>query len=463
LGSGTLGFCTFFIIFVQQAGKTRLTAPIRFSERAAFILLMLVAAALLAAYAVRTAPYQSPDEPAHVNVIAQIAASGCCPVIAPGDWDQAYLNALTSAEFAPELLGALDTIQYEDHQPPLYYLLLSPVYALADGSLTALRLASAAIGLGVIAASYFALRVLARRDRWFIAWTGAAVIALVPQHLAILASVNNDGLAELVVAVGVLLALKTARGEAVPAWALGLVMGIGFLTKANTFLLGGVLPLALLIRAANQRDTTPFWPAIVRAAVLFAVPALALGALWWLRNIGVYGFPDVLGLRAHDAVVVGQPRTREIIAQRGAGQTLVSAVQTTFNSFWGQFGWMAFPLPAWCYAVILALHGAAGAGWLLRLRGNRLTLSRRADVLIMGALAALALAQFLYYNLEFYQVQGRYLFPLMLALGAWFAFGLDGLGRLTRRAPWLPALAGVGVLLALNGFIVWRVLPVTWP
>lgn len=443
--------------------KIRLNSRFRPYELPAVALLLVIVAALLATYALRTAPYQSPDEPAHVNVIAQIAASGCCPVITSGDWDQAYLGVLTSSRFAPENLDDIDAVQYEDHQPPLYYLLLSPVYALSNGSLIALRLASALIGLGVIAMSYAALRVLAGPDRWFIAWTGAAVIALVPQHLAILASVNNDGLAELIVALGVLLALRVVRGDAVPAWVLGIVMGIGFLTKANTFLLGGVLPLALLIRALQGRETRPFWPTLARYALLFALPALALGALWWLRNFGVYGFPDALGLRAHDAVVVGQPRTREIIASWGAGQTLVSAVQTTFNSFWGQLGWMAFPLPAWCYGVILGLHGAAGLGWLMRLRRASLSPEARFGAIILGAVATIAFAQFLYYNIEFYQVQGRYLFPLMLPMGAWFAFGLDGLGRIIRSAQWLPSLACIGVLLALNAFVVWRVLPLTWP
>ena len=49
------------------------------------------------------------------------------------------------------MLGDLPTIQYEDHQPPLYYLLASLVFQLTNGSLIALRLFSVLIGAGVVA------------------------------------------------------------------------------------------------------------------------------------------------------------------------------------------------------------------------------------------------------------------------------------------------------------------------
>src|SRR5690606_29574647 len=97
-------------------------------------------------FAIRTPAWQAPDEPAHYNYVAQVASGGCCPLIEQGDWDSDYLETLKSARFAPDLLDEIDSVQYEDHQPPLYYLLLSPVYNLTGGSLTALRLISVLIG-----------------------------------------------------------------------------------------------------------------------------------------------------------------------------------------------------------------------------------------------------------------------------------------------------------------------------
>ena len=71
------------------------------AHRAGLFVVLALYLVLGVAYAVRTPPWQAPDEPAHLQVIAQLAENGCCPVIAPGDWDQALLGELTSARFAP--------------------------------------------------------------------------------------------------------------------------------------------------------------------------------------------------------------------------------------------------------------------------------------------------------------------------------------------------------------------------
>ena len=87
-----------------------------------------------------------------------MAEGDCCPRIEAGDWSSQYLAQLTSGRFAPELLGELDNIQYENHHPPLYYLLASAVYRLTGGDLISLRLFSLALGAGVVALSYFISR-----------------------------------------------------------------------------------------------------------------------------------------------------------------------------------------------------------------------------------------------------------------------------------------------------------------
>ncbi|NLH07710.1 MAG: hypothetical protein GX484_08920, partial [Chloroflexi bacterium] len=119
--------------------------------RAARVLLALVVLVFLVVgtlYAVYTPAWQAPDEPAHYNYVAQIAGGGCCPVIAPGDWDTALINEVASREEPPP--ARLSRLEYEDHQPPLYYLLATPVFALTGGSLLALRLVSVVLGAGVV-------------------------------------------------------------------------------------------------------------------------------------------------------------------------------------------------------------------------------------------------------------------------------------------------------------------------
>ena len=420
------------------------------AERAALAALLLAYLLLAAAFAALTPAWQNPDEPAHYNYAAQVARAGCCPVIEPGDWDSAYLDELKAARFAPERLAQLDTIQYEDHQPPLYYLLAAPVHQISGGSLLALRLFSALLGAGVVICAYLTARAMLP-ERLAVALGAAALVAFLPQHLAMMASANNDALAGLLIGVGLLLAVLHVKGARVPAWALGLAAGLIFITKASGYPTAAVLLLALVLR--HRRGALPHMAA-------FLIPALGLGALWWLRNLGVYGFPDFLGLAAHDRVVIGQPRTADAVAAVGLGQHLLSGLQTTFNSFWGQFGWMALPLPGWMYR----LFQAAIAAGLVGLAAGRFALPRsqpppgqRQAWLLLGLTLALALLAFVYYNTEFVQFQGRYLYPALIPFALLLALGVDNLGRwlLPHFAParWLaPAL--FALLAPLNAYLL---------
>jgi hypothetical protein len=551
-----------------------------FSLQSILLVLILVIYLVVAGlYAALTPAWQSPDEPAHYNAVRQIAQiGGCCPVIAPGDWQNAYQDELKAARFKPELLGRLDTIQYEDHQPPLYYLMARAWTPFpTPDKLVQMRLFSVLIGAGVVLCAYgVGLALLPERPQ--IALAMAALVAFLPQHVHMLASVNNDGLAELIIGITLLatiyylndqksavlypviaLALMLAilasvailgsllfdlerastttlnllamvaavamlgvavrfgyvwlkqpdkRRIAVQPWMLGLLVGLGLVTKASTLLLVGIVPIAIFLKwrinrleqkslvgihvpsgvtrqaavslwryrdtalgragasvvkravpGAVKRRLQPFVP-LLQALAGFALPVILLAGLWALRNISVYGFPDVFGLRAHDAVVVGQLRTADLIAQIGISAYLSSAAQTTFNSFWGQFGWMAAPMPNWVYGYTLALLVLAAAGWVLQIRRpdpaphpppptgtsfgrrqqgggakrlprwrGRLGGGQTASYLILALTAVLAILAYLYYNNEFVQFQGRYLYPALIPFALALALGVDAVRK----------------------------------
>lgn len=438
--------------------------------------------ALGAAYSVRTPAWQAPDEPAHANYIAQIAADGCCPIIAAGDYDQAYLDSLRGAAFAPDTLTRLDSIEYEDHQPPLYYLLASLVYRLSDGSLTALRLFSVVLGAAAILCAFWIGRALFP-TRIGVALAAAALVAFVPQRLAIMASVNNDALADAIVGiafVALIVALRTARAR---AWiGVGVIVGVGFMTKTTIYWLAGIMPLAILIAGMARppsADGQIAW--IISRWIAFLIPALAFGAIWWARNLGVYGGADFLGLGAHDAVVIGQPRTADLIAQIGTLDYLRRAFETTFTSFWGQFGWMARPLPAWALAGIAALLGVAVVGWITavaRFQGRAFqqwafqrnaptdgAAWRRAAWIALLTGVVLTIAQMAIYNLTFIQFQGRYLFPALIPVALMLALGWERavvwIGRGRGESAW--GVAFPAALIALNLFVLWRELPALAP
>ncbi len=438
-------------------------------------LLLLAYVTLGMLFAVRTPVWQAPDEPAHYNYVRQLA-DGNWPVIEPGDWDQAYLSEVVGSEFDPAY--PVTGITYEDWQPPLYYLAQWPVYRLSSGSLVAMRLLSVLFGTGVVALAWVAGRAVfdGNAPR---ALAVAAFVAFLPQHLAILGSVNNDSLAELIIAaILALLVLpwpdRPPRGRLL---ALGLLLGAGFLTKATAYLMAPVIGVFLLARywpAGPDRLRQPVRSSgLIRALLLVFVPALLLGLLWWGRNVSVYGGLDVLAKSAHDAVVVGQPRTAEWIAQYGLGGTVGRFLRTTFNSFWGQFGWMAAPLPGWMVGLLAAMTAAAVVGLVLagfrpttddgRQTTDALAVVRRPSSVVLLTTFLLTLALHVFYNLTFVQHQGRYLFPALIPIAVGFTAGLGyWLRPLERRRPWAGWLLPLGFAAVLGGMAVyalWRVLP----
>jgi 4-amino-4-deoxy-L-arabinose transferase-like glycosyltransferase len=423
------------------------------------------------AFAVFTPDWQAPDEPAHYNYIAHIADEGRLPVIAAGDWDAEYLDQLKAARFDPArpgLLDDLDRVRYENHQPPLYYLLAAPVYLLTGGSLLALRVFSVVLGLVIVLSAYGVGRLMIPARPW-IALAAAAFVAVLPQHVHILASVNNDALGWALVGLILLATVAYLQGtpllgRAVHPWHLGLLVGIGFITKATTYFLAGVVLVALLLRwwTARRQDHRQSVKQLLPVMISFLLPALTLGALWWGRNLHVYGFPDFLGLAAHDHVVADQPRTADRIEALGLDGYLWEAARVTFRSFWGKFGWMAYALPGYLYPPILAGLGLALAGWLVdtlrrRRDGTVTPASQRGAWIVLGLTAVLAVLAFVYYNTEFQQYQGRYLFPLLIPLALWLALGLDVWRRLLRLSPWLLAIPFL-LLAPVDLWLLWRVI-----
>lgn len=394
--------------------------------------LLILAGYLVAAacYAVWTPAWQVPDEPAHYNYARFLAENGRFPVLQAGDYPHNYLEEIKARHFSPDL--SIDPIRYESHQPPLYYVLAAGVYALFAGAslfvrLVAMRLLSVLMGAGTILLAY----VLVRGNfpsRPCLAWGTAAFIAFLPMHIAVTAGVNNDALAELMLAVILLWLLRYLRrrpGRQSPTpfrdWlSLGLLLGLGLLTKTSVYI---ALPLtALVILWGEGRRVLRGWLISFGIALLMALP-------WYVRNVLTYGGLDILGLGRHDAVTQEQLRTATWLASHDLRSLLTRFVETTFRSFWGQFGWMGVLLDSRLYTLLALLSGLAAFGvlwWLMRLlrRQTRLFPHETRALAVLGLSAFLTMLGYLWYNLQFIQHQGRYLFPALIPIGLAFAAGL---------------------------------------
>ncbi|NOX60595.1 MAG: DUF2142 domain-containing protein [Chloroflexi bacterium] len=388
-------------------------------------------------YAALTPAWQTPDEPAHFNYARELAEKARLPLLRPGDYDQAYLETIKAAGFPAHM--SIDNIRYEGHQPPLYYALASPILMATQGTdvrirLFWLRLLGVALGAGVVLLIWAIARRLFPQHIWRAAWA-AAFAAFLPMHIAMMASANNDGLSELLIAAVIfrLLGHLKSDSNATRGWPLtGALLGLALLTKFQTYMLAPLVLGVWLWQGWREQGKKTWRFAWLRAGAAWMLPAFLLPLPWWLRNMQVYGFTDPLGLKRHDAVVTGQPRTLDWIAQTGWNAYLDRLVDFSFQSFWGVFGWLGAFMDGRVYLLLafLSLFVVVGLAWRIWRwsRGpERLSAYQRRGLRLLFAQFLLVLAAYGWYNLSFVQHQGRYFFPALAAIALGFALGLEGM------------------------------------
>jgi 4-amino-4-deoxy-L-arabinose transferase-like glycosyltransferase len=439
------------------------------------LFLAILAVYLLAGglYAFLTPPWQAPDEPAHYNYLRYLITEPDFPKLASSCYNQTYLNELTSQRFPPDL--SIDNICYEFHQPPLYYLMGMPVFVLSSGWLPLLRLLSMALlGGGVVVLAFFIGRTIFPHEPAIIYGT-VAFVAFVPMHLTILASINNDALAELILATLLLiLSQRLIFGSHSPSpdhqrsryfqsnLLLGIILGLGLVTKTTVYV---AIPLVAVVlwwtstRETAEQRRTRNWAGLVRQAVIIYGLALIIALPWYIRNAIIYGNFDILGLGRHDEIVDGQLRTADFLAEAGVWPYLSHFVTTTFRSFWGQFGWMAVPMDGRVYLVLTLLTLIAAGGLVEFWRRvasshpppprSDLSTGQRQALGLMGLTILLTVLGYGWYNVNFVQFQGRYLFPALIPLGLFFSLGLRE--AFSRRWTWWLV---VGLAVALVWVVV---------
>lgn len=447
------------------------------SLRVVLISLLMLYVAVGALYAVYTPLWQAPDEPAHFNYLRYVAEQKRFPILEMGDYPAAYLEEIKSQRFPPDI--SIEPIRYEAWQPPLYYSLGALLYlgtrSLSPASqVLVLRLLSVLLGAGVTCIAYHIIHEIFP-EHHLLALTSAAFGAVVPMHVAMSAAINNDVLAELILSAILFCCVKLLRHTYHHPAAvnmrrladLGVLVGLGLLTKLTT----GVS--IALVAAALWMAETRAMPAgrLARwAKGLLCILGLALliSGGWFLRNALVYGWNDPLIWQRHAQVVQGQLTTAEYLRTHGVRAWLMDLATTTSHSFWGQFGWMAVPMDGRIYLALWMICGLAGLG--LVSMGYRALSSARsrhqehvsnaapsADNLSPLALSTfqhqavellafsvvLTFASYLWYNRQLVQFQGRYLFPAVVALGFFFAWGLCEIFSCS-HARWLAGLSTVG-------------------
>jgi hypothetical protein len=290
------------------------------------------------------------------------------------------------------------------------------------------RLLSIALG-AITVWSVFQVGRILFPDQPAIGLTMAALTAFTPQFLFLSAVVNNDNAA---IAISALTLWQVAallhKRHPLQNWrrsaVLGLLLGLGLLSKASLLALLPVVGLAIVVAGLRQRQSASGRRPVRIAGHLALTLGLAaiLAGWYFVRNWVLFGDPLGWAFTLQVSALRQGPLTREVLAWLFRG---------LYRSFW--LGWIGIQLDEVLYWIIGAacLVGLVGfIAWLAR-RWKDVGAATRWTLTLLGLHAIITLVSLLQWTATVLGTdQARLIFPLlptvMLVLvsgWAWWARG----------------------------------------
>jgi len=386
--------------------------------------LLLAAIALFGiAHVAFLPPFEGYDEPAHYSYVQQVAdlaqiprlgvdrvsrdvedypgplaASGSNADADHGRGYRAYFsgNHPPLPDRVPREYQPGEGFNWEAQHPPLYYVLLAPLYRMArdwswQANLLVLRLVSWGIAFAGFAIGSRATQraLIAMGQPAGLGLLASAWPLLFPEFFPEMARLGNDSLCLFFagLAWALILHLLEAPNWRRAIW-FGIVMGLGLLAKA-LFLPIAAGSGAVLALAAYRRPQRGRWADLAIAAGI----AVAIGLPWYLRNVlllgSLVGSADLLAVTHQGGVfgLLGQHLSVEIVANMVRGFGVIVA------SFVWAGTWSRAILTPLSMAPVLLLAAMAFALWLKDI--GRWTLEAAAPLF----LAAPILAGLLYHDI----------------------------------------------------------------
>jgi 4-amino-4-deoxy-L-arabinose transferase-like glycosyltransferase len=334
------------------------------------------------------------------------------------------------------------------------------------------RLLSVLMGAATVWLTYkIALEIFA--DRPWLALGAAAVNAFTPMFLFISGAVNNDNLTMTLCSLGLLLIVKRVReyegsgirdqkaterelplaqdffyrfGRWLP---LGIVLGLGALTKTSALALLPITGLAVSVVAWRKGSWREFWA----GALATAIPVLLIAGWWYLRNVQLYG--DVTGISAFI----------DVLGKRAAPASLEQLWGERWGfmlSYWGLFGGVNVSLADWVYHILNGLAVLAVIGvivyfvtmtwqwfhedpihsWRDFRHELRDYLQGRAALFLVGLFGVIVVALLTQWARVTWSSQGRLVFSAISTWSIYFALGLATIATKRFAKPFV-ALVGV--------------------
>lgn len=415
------------------------------SSTAGMSVLLVIYVILGVLYSLLTPLWEAPDEPEHFWYIRYLATEGALPS-----------QPLPSVQLNPR--------REESRQPPLYYLLATATtfwidtrnlanlktnphvtwqgapegkalilhtrdesYPYQYVALAAhlVRLLSVLLGAATLLVTYATARELFPH-RPHLALAAAALNALIPGFLFLHGTVNNDNLVALLTNLAILILVRLARrGASTRTFLLlGLVMGLGLLSKQNALYLAP-LALAAFLLLRWRRPQFPLLP----ACLLTFGTSLLVAGWWYVRN--AFFYQDTFRGDLFLTPEAGQRAAEGLVSLRPFALLL-----SLFQSFWGVYGWqnVYMPPPIYLLLALLSLLALAGLSRLLVASKGTL-LKENIGLAIVFSWVVLVLGLTLVRDLVTYARwgegidHGRYLYPAISGIAVLFSAGLARLPR----------------------------------
>ncbi len=343
---------------------------------------------------------------------------------------------------------------YTANHPPLYYLLMTPLYWLSDGQspetqLYLFRLAAIPFGLLTVLLAFLTARTLFPGDR-FLAMTVPAFVAFQPQVAYEAAMLNNDIVA-IALTSWVLYLAVTGLRDRFPLRTcvlLGFALGLAVLTKGTSVTAAPIIAIAMFF-GLGWRNIRQWLPKGVLVGAITAVMIWPWYLFLWAEYGDFSGLTRVKELQWWNYSFQDPPTVLEQLTDGGFAWM-------RWRETWGEFGWRLIPLSPWLLWTIFGVCVFAVAGLVVyAVRATQLRRARRdaeagdderalppaavdpvltptrwqaigiATVLATCLIAYFAILQF---GTQFSLTQARYYFPainalallLMLGFRTWF-------------------------------------------
>jgi 4-amino-4-deoxy-L-arabinose transferase-like glycosyltransferase len=350
--------------------------------------------------------------------------------------------------------------QYAATHPPLYYLLMTPVFLATEdltpeGQLYWLRAASIPFGIMTVLLAYLLITTLFPGNM-FLGITVPAFVAFQTQ-ISYEASMFNNDIVCIALFSLILYLLVLGIRDRFPTKICvltGAVFGLALLSKGTSITAAPVIALAIILGVGLRHVRR--W--VIAGAITGGI-ALLLSWPWYLFLYRTYG--NFSGLDQLEDLqywnyqyrdkpsIIDQLWNRDFAALR-------------WNETWGEFGWRRIPLGngiLWAIGIpcLIALAGFFVYCWLIFRRRHRETetdpVLRPArwqvlSILLLFATAIIAYFAVLQFGTRFQLTQARYYFPVVNAIAVILMLGLRTL--IPRAADRYVAVGVIVALIAMN-------------